>query len=239
VEIMTSEAHARKLRISTVEWSANGGSMNPNRPLFIGLHGWGSDEADFADLLQVIAPYNDYAALRAPIPLSDIYPEMTEGQTGFSWLTQMMPEGDQLDREAFAGAVAINEWVAANVPASRDVIPLGFSQGGLMVTQLLRTNPERYRAGVVLSGFHAPGNLPETCPAENRVGDMEIPVFFGFGEADQVVPRYELLATSAWLEEHTYLKQKSYAGLGHGVFYQELDDLRLWLSDMNITSGLM
>lgn len=213
--------------------------MNPRRPLFLGLHGWGSDEQDFADLLQVIAPYNDYASLRAPIPLSDIYPNMTAGQTGFSWLTEMMPQGDQLDREAFAGALAIDAWIADNIPSDREIIPIGFSQGGLMVTQLLCVHPERFRAAVVLSGFHAPGNLPETKPAEERLASLEIPVFFGFGDDDEVVPRYELYATSAWLEENTYLKQMSYRGLGHGLFYQEVDDLRTWLSDMNITSGLM
>lgn len=227
------------LKITTAQWSTKEGQLNPNRPFFLGLHGWGSDEVDFVELLQMIAPYNDYASLRAPIPLSDIYPNMTAGQTGFSWLPQMMPQGDDLDRAAFAGAQAINEWVEANVAPERDIVPLGFSQGGLMVTQLLRTNPERYRAAIVLSGFHAPGNIAETRPAESRVANLDIPVFFGFGEADEVIPRYELYGTSAWLEENTYLKQKSYAGLGHGVFYQEIDDIRLWLSDMNITSGLM
>lgn len=229
----------RDLYVTTALWSPGNGTMNPHKPLFLGLHGWGSDERDFVDLLQVIAPYNDYASLRAPIPLSDIYSNMTPGETGFSWLSEMLPQGDQLDREAFAAARAINEWVAENVPADREIVPFGFSQGGLMVTQLLRTNPERYRAGIVLSGFHAPGNLVETRPAEDRLAALEIPVFFGYGEADTVIPLYEIFATSAWLEENTYLKQKSYRGLGHGVFYQEVDDVRVWLSDMNITSGLM
>ncbi|MCI1935579.1 MAG: dienelactone hydrolase family protein [Bifidobacteriaceae bacterium] len=234
-----SASNAAKLHITAAAWSARDGQMNPSRPIFLGLHGWGSDENDFAELLQVIAPYNDYASLRAPIALSDLYKNMTPGQTGFSWLTEMMPQGDQLDREAFAGALAINEWIEAHIPSDRDIVPIGFSQGGLMVTQLLRVNPERFRAAVVLSGFHAPGNLAETKPAEERLPSLEIPVFFGFGEDDEVVPRYELSATGAWLEENTYLKQKSYRRLGHGLFYQEVDDLRTWLLDMNITSGLM
>lgn len=234
---MTS--HERELRIDTVEWSAGNGHANPNKPLFLGLHGWGSDERDFTELLRMIAPYNDFASLRAPIPLSDLFPTMTAGQTGFAWLTEMLPTGEKLDREAFAAAQAVIDWIRENIPPERDVVPIGFSQGGLMVTQLLRIIPQRFRAAIVLSGFHAPGLLPETAPAEAGLAELEIPVFFGFGGADAVVPRYELYAASAWLEENTYLKQKTYAGLGHGVFYQEIDDIRLWLSDMNITSGLM
>lgn len=227
------------LRITTAEWSAGKGSANPQKPLFLGLHGYGSDERDFLELLHMVAPYNDYASLRAPIPLSDLYANMVAGQTGFSWLTEMLPTGAKLDKEAFAAAQAVNEWIDANLPADREIVPLGFSQGGLVAIQLLRIHPERFRAAVILSGFHAPGNIPATCPAEQRVAEREIPVFFGFGDADEVVPRYELYATSAWLEENTYLKQKIYSGLGHGVYYQEIDDVRLWLSDMNITSGLM
>ncbi|MEK8225152.1 hypothetical protein NKG05_01970 [Oerskovia sp. M15] len=60
-------------------------------------------------------------------------------------------------------------WLDANVEPGTVVVPVGFSQGGLMVTQLLRTAPERFAAGVVLSGFVLDGPLPgDEALAERR-----------------------------------------------------------------------
>ena len=46
-------------------------------------------------------------------------------------------------------------------------------------------------------------------------------------------------ATAAWLEEHTWLKTKSYHGLDHNVSLEEFADLRQWLLDNDITSGVL
>ena len=47
--------------------------------------------------------------------------------------------------------------VSANIPDDRAVVPIGFSQGGLLAIHLLRVHPERYAASISLSGFLAPG----------------------------------------------------------------------------------
>lgn len=69
-----------------------------------------------------------------------------------------VPSGKDLDRDAYAAAQAIDDWVARNVPEDRAVVPIGFSQGGLLAIHLLRVHPERYAASISLSGFLAPGN---------------------------------------------------------------------------------
>ena len=55
------------LQITHVQYSRGGGNATPKRPLFLCLHGWGSNEADLADMMRYIAPYNDYASLRAAV----------------------------------------------------------------------------------------------------------------------------------------------------------------------------
>ena len=97
----------------------------------------------------------------------------------------------------------------------------------------------RYRAVVSLSGFNAPGQVPGTAPADSRLADYDIPVFYTYGKNDGVIPKYELFATAAWLEEHTWLKTKSYHGLDHNVSLEEFADLRQWLLDNDITSGVL
>ena len=57
------------LQVTHVQYSRGGGNAAPKRPLFLCLHGWGSNEADLADMMRYIAPYNDYASLRAPLTL--------------------------------------------------------------------------------------------------------------------------------------------------------------------------
>ncbi|KAA8825575.1 alpha/beta hydrolase [Bifidobacterium myosotis] len=254
--------------------SRGGLGSHPTHPLFLCLHGWGSSEQDMADIMRLIAPYNDFVALRGPIILAEPTPSTdgrangssapapassdarTDAGTGtygmyedrpgsrpepgnYAWLHAAMPVGEDLDYDAHAAALAVDRWVADNIPADRDVVPLGFSQGGLVAVQLLRIHPERYRAVVSLSGFNAPGQVPGTAPADDRLADFDIPVFYTYGKLDGVIPKYELFATAAWLEEHTWLKTKSYHGLDHNVSLEEFADLRQWLLDNDITSGVL
>lgn len=226
------------LAVEHVLTSRGGIGQHPTHPLFLCLHGWGSNEEEMADIMRLIAPYNDFAALRGPLTLAE--PEPGSREPGnYAWLHDSLPVGEDLDYDAYAAAVAVDRWVAANIPADRDVVPLGFSQGGLVAVHLLRLNPERYRAVISLSGFNAPGQVAGTAPADDRLADYDIPVFYTYGKLDGVIPKYELFATAAWLEEHTWLKTKSYHGLDHNVSLEEFADLRQWLLDHDITSGVL
>lgn len=181
----------------------------PTRPLFLALHGWGSNERDIAGIMQYIAPYNDVVSLRAPLVL-----HAPEGVSAgaYSWFHDAVPSGDDLDHDIAAAARAVDQWVDGHIPATRDVVPIGFSQGGAVAVHLLRIHPERYRAVINLSGFLAPADVPGTAPADDRLADFEIPVYFGYGKNDAVIPKYELFAAAAWLEEHTWLTRKATAG---------------------------
>ena len=214
------------LQITHVQYSRGGGSTAPKRPLFLCLHGWGSNEADLADMMRYVAPYNDFASLRAPLTLQ---PAGRFAPGAYSWLH------DCVD----TAAKAIDDWVSANIPDDRAVVPIGFSQGGLLAIHLLRVHPERYRASISLSGFLAPGLVRGTAPADDRIAPLNIPTFFGYGNSDTVIAKPELFAMSAWLDEHTFLTAKSYRGLDHSVSLDEFSDLRGWLAVHDIAPGIL
>lgn len=225
------------LTVEHALYSRQQAAANTSRPLFLLMHGWGSNEEDVADLMRYVAPYNDSISLRAPM----VVPGSEKGMfgPGYTWLHDMRPEQEDLDRDGYAAAKAIDDWVGEHIPADRQVVVMGFSQGGMLAVHLLRVNPERYRASICLSGFLAPGLVEGTAPADARLAAMEKPVFFGFGSDDTTVPKYEFRALAAWLDEHTWLRTHEYDHLDHSVDIRELNDLRQWLADINVSSGLM
>ena len=54
-----------------------------------------------------------------------------------------------------------------------------------------------------------------------------------------MIPKYELYAASAWMEEHTWLTAKSYRGLDHSVSMDEFADLRQWMLVNDLASGVL
>ncbi|WP_300765793.1 alpha/beta hydrolase-fold protein [uncultured Bifidobacterium sp.] len=229
-----------RLEVRHELWSRGHGSSAPGRPLIVCLHGWGSNEADIADIMRYIAPFNDYVSLRAPLVLEEGGSSSSGLPIGaYSWFHDCVPTGEDLDRDAYAAAVAIDRWVKGNIPADRDVVPLGFSQGGLLAVHLLRVNAARYRAAISLSGFLAPGVVDGSAPEDDELPERETPVFFGYGLADTVIPRYEIQAMSAWLDEHTWLTSHGYPRLDHSVSLEEFADIRQWLMLNDISSGVI
>ena len=229
-----------RLEVSHQRWSRGGGRSAPGRPLFLCLHGWGSNEDDITDSMRYIARYDDYVALRAPLTLQEPQGDALRRVAGaYSWFHDAVPVGEDLDRDAFAAACAIDRWVADHVAADRDVVTLGFSQGGLLAVHLLRINASRYRAAISLSGFLAPRIIKESAPDDDLLAERNTPVFFGYGLADTVIPRYEIYAMSAWLDEHTWLTSHGYPRLDHSVSLEEFADIRQWLVMNDISSGVI
>lgn len=153
-----------KRRLTAVgDWQRGEADGTGNRaamaPVFLGFHGWGSDERDFLPVCRHLASGHDYASLRAPVPMSALFADEGYHVPGYSWFTQVTVSGKELDRQAAIDACLIERWCEENLEDDRKIVPLGFSQGGMMVTQLLRTIPERIAGAIVFSGFHAPGLL--------------------------------------------------------------------------------
>jgi len=106
-------------------WSTAGTSS----AIAIFLHGFGSNERDLTGLAPALELTMPWAALRAPIEL---------GNGGAAWFTITTP-GNPDPGPVAEATDAIWAWVDAEVGPGIRVVPIGFSQGGLMASQLLRT----------------------------------------------------------------------------------------------------
>ena len=186
------------------------------RPVALLLHGYGSNEHDLAGLAPAIGLALPWASLRAPVEL---------GGPAAAWFTITTP-GDP-DAEPVEDATeAIWRWVDAVAGETARVVPIGFSQGGLMVTQLLRTRPERVLAPVVLGGFV----LGHPQSGDDRLRGEKPALLWGRGAVDRVITPEAVARTSAFLPQHTNLQEHIYPGLAHGVNGEEIEDVHRFLA---------
>ncbi len=186
-------------------------SSDTPRPLLLLMHGLGSHENDLVGLLPHLPQYFEAASLRAP--------KVDMG--GYAWFSRGPSPGTPDPQDIEQATDAVLSWLNAEVPQNTPIIPVGFSQGGAMVTHLLRTAPEKFRAGVVLSGFRS----SEPHPGDEALAQRQLPVFFGRGDADPIVTLDRFLDAEHWLETHTQLDLHIYPGLPHAVSGEELTDL--------------
>jgi len=182
------------------------------------LHGYGSHEGDLLGLAPHLPGGLALAAPRGPLP----------GGPGFAWAPLASP-GRPDPVRVRQGADALLAWLDGDARVGdRPVALLGFSQGGLMATQLLRARPGRFTAAVVLSGFALDAEEPGDAALAAR--DPRVPVLLGHGDADAVIPRDATTRTAAWLAAHAALEHREYPGLAHGVDARVLADAAAFLS---------
>jgi phospholipase/carboxylesterase len=109
----------------------------------------------------------------------------------------------------------------SNVPADSPLVVLGFSQGGLMATQLLRTRPERILGTVILAGFVFDGELV----GDEALKALKPKVFYGRGLQDSMIDQQRVGRLNAWLQLHSRAVTKKYDGLGHSIDQRVMSDV--------------
>ncbi len=185
-------------------------------PVLLLLHGYGSNEDDLPGLAPVLPPGIPWAAPRAPLDM---------GLGGAAWFVlETAPHIDPTEVEAATSALWA--WVDANVPPDAPIVTLGFSQGGYMALQLLRTRPDRVAATVVLSGLVSDREQP----ADAALAESRPPVFWGRGDADDLIWDAMIERMAAWLPAHATLTARVYPGLGHSISEEEMRDVRDFLA---------
>lgn len=70
--------------------SRGGFDQHAAHPLFLCLHGWGSSEEDMAGIMRLIAPYNDFVALRGPLTLAPAR-EGSPDPGNYAWFHDALP----------------------------------------------------------------------------------------------------------------------------------------------------
>jgi phospholipase/carboxylesterase len=199
--------------IRSPEWDAE---IAASDTVVMLLHGFGSTERDLTGLVPALGLTLPWVSLRAPIEL---------GNGGAAWFEIATP-GNPDATPVVEATDAIWAWVDAHLGAHIRVIPIGFSQGGLMVSQLLRTRPERVVTPVILGGFV----LGAPQPGDAALAATRPPLFWGRGAEDRVITEAAIARTSAFLPTHTDLTERVYPGLAHGISAEEIDAVRTFMS---------
>lgn len=189
--------------------------IEPGAPVVLFLHGYATDEHDLPSLMSFL-PDLPWASLRAPIALE---PEAN------AWYSAKDPLTPALE-DVEPATAAIWDWVSQNLPDDSPLVVLGFSQGGLMATQLLRTHPERLAATVILAGFMFTGEQP----ADSKLTELKPKVFYARGANDQRISREAVKHLNVWLQSHTRAQTKTYDGLGHSIDARVMEDVASYLA---------
>lgn len=196
--------------------SGNLGTASESNPLIVLLHGYGSNERDLPGIVSWLGVDNPWVSLRAPIGLE---------HGGFAWFpitTPLNPPAGTL----VAASAAIWSWLDEHISAEVPLIVIGFSQGGMMTTQLLRTRPERIVRAAVLAGF---------ATAIPQIGDEALAarrpaVLWTRGTADMIITDDANDRTRTVLSQLCELNERTYPGLGHSVDERVLADVRDYLA---------
>lgn len=202
--------------ITSPNWDTDASADAPGA-VAVFLHGYGSNERDLVSLASALPQGMRWASLRAPLAL---------GPGAHAWFHITEPGNPPMSAVA-AATDEIWAWANASLPAGTPLVPIGFSQGGLMASQLLRTDPTRVLAPVVLGGFV----LGEEQPADAQLRVSQPALFSGRGADDQVITKAAVDRTDAWLPIHTTVTARLYPGLAHGIDAQELADVQAFLAE--------
>ncbi len=201
-----------------VMWSAPE-AERADRPLLVMLHGHGSNERVGFELRHHLPPELVLASVRGPRQVGG----------GYAWfaLDATISLGDIED-----SATAVLDWLHG-LDQRRPVGILGFSQGVATAFQMIRREPGRFGYAVNLSG----AVVPFPAAGDAQFAERRLPVFWGRGSADPVIPAMLVDPTRAWLSRNTDLNERVYPGLGHNVSATELNDLSTFIRERLPAAG--
>lgn len=228
-----------------VRWAVDGVHTNreaalaalASRPLLLLMHGYGSFEGDLIELSPRLPRGFVCASPRAlfvappPIVNGFAWWPLEIGANGLPVLQN--PPAEFVGSAPYLAALALLDWLdelSASVQREhgtgmQEIALLGFSQGGCMVTSLLRLRPERFVCGVNCSGFVAPGNFA----GDAELARLRPPMFWGRDELDPIIDAERIALTQRWAPAHTALEAHLYEGVLHSIGLEELDDISAFL----------
>ena len=182
-------------------------------PFVVLLHGHGVDERDIFPLGEIFPHDATIAALRGPI---------ADAEGGFRWFAHHAV-GRPLAESLADGIAYVEAWLGAQ--DARSVWLVGFSGGAQMAGALLASSPQRY-AGVAM--LH--GTLPFDAGIPLDAGRLAgCNVFYGYGDADDVIPRALVNRSRAYLsaESGAHAEIHGYRA-AHGIAAAEERDVARW-----------
>lgn len=191
--------------------------MTSEKPVIVLMHGYGSHEHDLVPVAEMIAPDLEVLSLRAPIELSN---------GGAAWFQLLDEHEDARLAEIDTAVAGVWKRIDEHFGEHRKVIAIGFSQGGLMASQLLRTKPERVAATIIFAGIVSPAEYP----ADALLAEQKPEVFYGKGDEDVLLENIRWFpGTISKLESIARVDKHFYPGLAHSLNEKEISDAREYL----------
>jgi len=203
----------------------------------IWLHGLGADGNDFADVIPELGlPQN--LAIRFVFPSAPFKSvSINGGRKMRAWCNlAFMEDGVTFDLEENPDRKGIEEsskliveLIDAEIEKgikSENILLIGFSQGGVLALHTALHYPKKL-AGVANLSSHLP--KPETMPL-NGV-NAKIPIFFGYGSKDNVVPAAYSEKAFEFFKSNGNLVEKHVYNMQHTVCLEELKVLGKWIAN--------
>lgn len=195
------------------------------KPLFIFLHGYGSNAQDLFELK---------ADLPTDVTVLSAQATTAQSQPGrFEWFSVKVVGGEfSTDpKEVYAATALVKDFVAKAIAkyktSANKTVLIGFSQGAIMAYEMGLRNPKAVKAIVALSGRMTPMMVSYL---KTKKKQKEPHVFIGHGTSDKTLTLTEALEAKKAIEE-TAIKPEfhSYTGLGHTVNEAEMKDVKKFL----------
>ena len=194
-------------------------------PLLLLLHGFGASEADLISFAPSLDARFFVASARAPYKLD---------WGGFAWfeirytLQGLSTNIEQAEASRETLLKFVDEIVAKHDLDQNRVYLAGFSQGAIMIYNLILTAPEKFAAAVPMSGMLPVEHLANRI---NREKLQNFPIFVSHGVNDNVLPVQMGRAAKSFLEKlPVKLDYKEYP-IAHNVSEESLADVASWLTE--------
>ncbi|MEW4983562.1 MAG: carboxylesterase [Cycloclasticus sp.] len=208
---------------------------NPNTPIrcsVIWLHGLGASGNDFAPIVPELG-IQDELGIRFVFPHAPNIPvTINRGAVMPAWYD--ISEMDLMKRADSAGIIQssatitdmINDEIAMGIEPSKIVIA-GFSQGGVVAIDAGIRFPDTL-AGIMALSTYIP--MRDTLPNATQSGNGDIPIFYGHGNFDSVIPIDQAESSRHFLEESGYCVEWNNYPMEHSVSPQEISHIKTWLT---------
>ncbi|MBC7552716.1 MAG: esterase [Taibaiella sp.] len=192
-------------------------------PVFILLHGVGSNEQDLFSLAEQLPTEALVISARAPIALS---------KDGYGWyhlnFGDGVPKNDPAEAEISRKLILtfIEQVVKQYNADAKRVYLLGFSQGAIMSEYVALTAPQKVKGIIALSG-RLLDEVPPKAAAKDKL--KELSVFIAHGTNDKVLDvKYGRAANKYFTAQDINTTYKEY-NMGHEISASEMADIKQWL----------
>lgn len=196
-------------------------------PLILAIHGWGANAHDLLGL----APMIHGGRAIVLCPQGTVAVPVGGGNYGYGWFP--LNPGAPPDIAAFErGADALRAFVdgaVARYPVDpKKIVPIGFSQGGVMAYDLALRDPGRFAGLAALSSW-LPGLLAEDLPkAPEQEG---LPVLIVHGTADPMLGVEKARESRELLRPFGVALTYREFDMGHEIRPDALRVILKWLDD--------